>query len=595
MLHIDEKFKDNSPVKTVENIQSMLRKHGFDVEEKWFETGIEHCHSVTVTIAGTKLSAHGKGVSRELARASGHAELMERLQSGYRGAGGLAFTDMRQMTREELLQENRPYFERMAQFLNRTENVNFTAEDLAECSLGFGAVQACKTVPFFNAETGEKAYIPYQLLRSLYGTNGLAAGNSTAEAIVQGFSEIVERYCQRYFLEGKLTPPDVPEDYLAQFKTAYSVIEQVRAAGYMVIIKDCSMGDGYPVVASAIVNRKERSCRIMFGASPVFEIALERSLTEAFQGCAIKAMPFVKGFYVGKKRSADDIESAFTRGHANYPLEFFAEKASYDFKPFEDRSNLTNLDLVAYILRYLKKKDRTLLIRDLSHLGFHTYRLLVPGMSELHTYSFAGDPSYYRLNMQIKNVRSDLRKANTDELNAYKKTYCMQPTLVGDVPKFSEMTKIPLQLEPQQDRFLTLMSLAYAHWETGDRQQAYECLKTAQPYANITLREYVACLSQMVEMLVKGYSHEEAARLMSRFYDIRLLVTAQVNCANDNPFANFLISCNRECKDCRYANACAYPVNQSVTDRVNAAVAVFDNDAAFENLRNCIEIAKEKN
>jgi len=594
MLHIDEKFKDNSPVKTVENIQDRLREHGFEVHEDWYDSGVEHCHSIGVTITGTSLSAYGKGVTRELARASGHAELMERLQSGYRGAGSLNFPDIRMMNREELLEENSALFACMAHRIEETQGEHLSAEDIVEHCLLFGTMERCKSVAFYDTASDRKVYIPYYFLRNLYGTNGLAAGNSTAEAIVQGFSEIVERYCQRYFLEGKLTPPDVPEEYLAQFKTAYNVIEQVRASGYTVIVKDCSLGEGYPVVASAIVDTKNRSSRVMFGSSPVFEIALERSLTEVFQGCAIKAMPFIKGFHVGKRRSTNEVEAAFTKGHANYPFEFFAKQASYEFKPVEDRSGLSNQDLLAYILRYLKMKDRTLLIRDLSHLGFHTYRLIVPGMSELHTYMFSGKPSNYRLRGDTIHVRGDLRKADTEQLKSYCLLYHNDATQVGAKPSFKAMTGIHLKLDKKQDRFFTLMSLAYAAWELKDLKQAHAYASEAKLYANPQLSDYMECLCYMVELLCNDYTLDEAAHLMSRFYDLRLLVTAQVGCANGNPFANFMVTCNHKCETCGYAKMCEYPVNQSVTDRVNAAVAKFDIDAAFANLCECIVNAKEK-
>ena len=80
MKNIDERFKDASPVDTVNRIRRLMQTNGFGVEEEWRESGIKNCFSVRVTIAGTKLSSFGKGVTKELARASGHAELMERLQ-----------------------------------------------------------------------------------------------------------------------------------------------------------------------------------------------------------------------------------------------------------------------------------------------------------------------------------------------------------------------------------------------------------------------------------------------------------------------------------------------------------------------------------
>ena len=585
MMHIDEKFKDNSPVKTVENIRRLLLEHGIEVEEKWNDSGVENCHSMRLTIAGTTLGTNGKGVTRELARASGHAELMERLQSGYCGTGLLEIPDAVQMTREELLKL--AWFEPVAARIAEVEQIAFSVQDLADACVAYGEINDCKALPFLDVTTGEKVNVPYYLLNSLYTTNGLAAGNSLEEAIVQGFSEIVERYCQRYFLEGKLTPPDVPEDYLANCETAYSVIKQVREAGYDVIIKDCSMGDDYPVVASAIINPKDRSSRVMFGASPVFEIALERSLTEVFQGCAIHKMPFVQGFFVGKKRPAKDVEAAYVGGWANYPYEFYAQNASYDFKAFEDRSHLTNKDLLAYIKGYLRRNNRKMLLRDMSHLGFHTYRILVPGMSELSTFMFAGEPSLCRVNMKSRNIRGNLKKASFEELTAYKTAYYAQPVLRGNIPTFISMSKVPLKIELQQDHFLTLMSMAFAAWGTDDRAEALDFALQAKQYVGKNMKDYIECLCRMIEIMLQDRTADEAAELMIRFYHPFVLEGARRACLSANPFGNLIFTCDRICESCPHASRCKQPENAAVTEIVNRAAAAFDQDAAFARLREC--------
>ncbi len=593
MLHIDEKFKDNSPVKTVENIKSILRRNGFETVEKWTDSGISNCFSNRITIAGTTLGTNGKGVTEELARASGYAEMMERLQSGYIGGMSLQFADVRKMNREELLCESGEYLALMAEKIRETEEYSITAEDLADMSVAYGAVEACQAVPLLDVMSGKPVYLPYLTLRYLYSSNGLAAGNSTEEAIVQGFSEIVERYCQRYFLSGKLTPPDVPEEYLKQFETAYSVIEQVRAAGFTVSVKDCSMAEGYPVVASVIIDPKTCGTRIMFGSSPVFEIALERSLTEAFQGFGIKSLPFMKGVHVGSSLTAHEINSAFVAGHTSYPIEFFAYEPSFEFQPFDDRSGLTNKDLVAYILRYLKRKGRTLLLRDMSHFGFPTYRLIVPGMSELDTYGFAGENSNYRQILKLMYAALDLKTASIEELHAYKQLYRGQPHLPGDVPHFFAMTKIPLNVDVRKGRFLSLVSAAFAEWKTGDIAEAYQYAQAALQYAPATLQTYFGCLCRIIEMLLKQYSLDEAVRLLRRFYDPIILESARRSCDGKNPFESFLVSCNRVCESCAYAKYCQYTTNKAVEARINAAVAAFDNDAAFENLRKLIAQLQE--
>ena len=75
------RFKENSPVKTVEKIRAILDANGIQVEEHWFpESSIGTC-SLRVNIAGTLIGSNGKGINREYARASAYAEFIERLQN----------------------------------------------------------------------------------------------------------------------------------------------------------------------------------------------------------------------------------------------------------------------------------------------------------------------------------------------------------------------------------------------------------------------------------------------------------------------------------------------------------------------------------
>ncbi len=592
MAYIDEKFKDNSPAKTVENIRRLLSERGLEVEERWIESGIDHCYSNRVTIAGTNLGANGKGVSRELARASGHAELMERLQSGYRGVGTLQFSDARQMSREELTAENGAYFALMAEKTSENEYAAFTSEDMVDISLSYGAAETCLAIPMYDAVEDKMMYMPYALLRRAYSSNGLAAGNSTAEAIVQGFSEIVERYCQGKFLRQRLTPPTIPDDYLAKFPTAWSIITQIRQEGYQLLVKDCSLGEGYPVVASAVIDPETRGYRVIFGSSPVFEIALERSLTEMFQGCRLKTMPMVQGFFCGEKRTGKDMESAFTSGRSSYPMDFFGAEPSYEFRPFEDRSGANNQGLVAYILEYLKKKNRTMLLRDLSHLGFHTYRIIVPGMSELDTFVFSGKTSIYRLYLEIENCRTDLSKASFEELYAYKQFYAALPTTGGESPDISRLSTLPLMLEKSHSRFLGTMSAAYAEWATGNAAQAYRYLRAASPLAPAGEKEFLDCLQRLMEMRFNKYSLSDALPLLRVFYEPPLVEQAAACFREANPFSKYLFRCSKECESCQWAQVCRYAANLAVTERLNEAVRAFDNEGAFQKLRSCIAEAK---
>ena len=82
MNHIDEKFKDAKPEDTVKKIKGILDSLNIEVSEKWYDSGLDNCYSLTVRAKGGVPLTNGKGVTRELARASAYAEFIERLQGG---------------------------------------------------------------------------------------------------------------------------------------------------------------------------------------------------------------------------------------------------------------------------------------------------------------------------------------------------------------------------------------------------------------------------------------------------------------------------------------------------------------------------------
>lgn len=64
-----------------------------------------------------------------------------------------------------------------------------------------------------------------------YGSNGMSAGNTREEALVQGMSEVVERYVQKRIFSDRPALPDIPEDYLRRFEDIYGMYCAIRESG----------------------------------------------------------------------------------------------------------------------------------------------------------------------------------------------------------------------------------------------------------------------------------------------------------------------------------------------------------------------------
>lgn len=76
------RHKERDPRDTVATIAGILERLGIETDLRWCPRPYEGMHSNYVTIVGTTLSVSGKGTTKDYARASGYAELMERIQNG---------------------------------------------------------------------------------------------------------------------------------------------------------------------------------------------------------------------------------------------------------------------------------------------------------------------------------------------------------------------------------------------------------------------------------------------------------------------------------------------------------------------------------
>jgi len=403
----DAQFKDARPVATVEKILKILENHDIQTEETWFESNVPYCHALAIRIPGTGFCVNGKGLTPEFARASGYGELMERLQLGFTGAPGMqkdgsySFDETKYTPIDcaTLVDENSHRYEKLAGRVKDFLNVDLTpAQMLAQFANEDGKVPC---IPCFSLRTGRADWFPNDIRLRVYGSNGCAAGNSIEEAIVQALSEVVERHHQNEILLKDLTPPDVPEEVLQQCETAYNIISYVRSKGFQVVVKDCSLGMKFPVVCACFIHQATGKYHTHFGAYPVFEIALERALTETFQGRSISTIARFEDLTYNAADSASltNLVNEFTYGTWTKSPRFFCGTPSLPFNPSAGFSGSGNKALLRECVDYFDSLGCEILVCNHATLGFPTCHVLVPGYSEIfiNRLSFKNnDQRYYR-------------------------------------------------------------------------------------------------------------------------------------------------------------------------------------------------------
>ena len=244
------------------------------------------------------------------------------------------------------------------------------------------------SLPFVRQSDAEVVYFPSNLIENLYLSNGMSAGNTSAEAQVQCLSEIFERAVKREILEGELTLPDVPQEILAKYPSILAGIQGLEEQGFPVLVKDASLGGQYPVMCVTLMNPRTGGVFASFGAHPSFEVALERSLTELLQGRSFEGLNDLPRptFSSNAVTEPNNFVEHFIDSSGVVSWRFFSAKSDYDFVEwdFTNQGKNSNADEADELFGILENMGKEVYMAIYQHLGATACRILVPGYSEIY-------------------------------------------------------------------------------------------------------------------------------------------------------------------------------------------------------------------
>lgn len=380
---------------------------------------------------GTGLGANGKGVSKEFARASGYAELFERYQNDMMGprvtyGDKLPFlyaADERIMSSKEIASQDNAFIHmyfsqrgidgssvsKKAQAFRNLQKVD---------SMVYGLEDSYVTLPFYSMRNHKVVYLPKSTYNVYYGSNGMCAGNTSAEAIVQGISEILERVVQTNLFVNMPSLPDVPRAYIKRFP---EIDERLSLAennkDYRVSMKLCSRK--YPVAGLVVTELNTGRFGIKLGCHPDFGIAMERCMTEATQGQDFFDYTdrSTLDFSNENVRSSLNIYNSFKFGMGKYPYQLFRRCPSFEFDEPVDVSRLSNEKQARHMIDSLLAQGWDVLIRDVSYFGFPSYHIIIPGLSEMQKVTdaqFRATNTRYFVANLLNNKPEEIHGRNAD-------------------------------------------------------------------------------------------------------------------------------------------------------------------------------------
>lgn len=411
MLKGYEKHKDAKPLETIIKIRNILSDLDILVIESEWKISLDNYYSVRLVMdeLGIDVGANGKGLSREFALASAYSEFIERLQNhmilkknfGLMKEIECSYLDSKYLSNDELIDNCESIIK---QATNGTNDPNlFTISDRTLC------------YSFNDVLNNKLSYLPKSIL-NITGSNGMCAGNTPQEAIVQGICEIFERYSVRYIYENKISVPTIPVETVLKLDI-YEYIKALEEKGYSIVIKDCTLSGFIPVLAVIMFNRDFTKCLIRFGSDPNFEIALMRCISEGFQGASdydletnmitfdiLENKPYKTG-----NKAPDDFWSCI------FLKDFILSEAVPNYVNAFENEFTSNQESLDFLINKIRGNRNLIYIKDVSYLGFPSYYIYIPGLSEFYGNEYAY--IYLTTGQKIRPVLLNLPCSNSSDIS----------------------------------------------------------------------------------------------------------------------------------------------------------------------------------
>ena len=368
---------------SIEAMQAILKDLGCGTTFSQEKHPLQNCYSVNLasTEAPLHIYSNGKGTITQASTASALGEYIERLQTNN------FFIDFHLPKRSYYPDE--VAFPFGGDYLNDELDALYDAsgelsyEDLVDFNSDYE--DKIVALPFKKCLTDEKVYFPLNILSNLYVSNGLATGNTPKEAQVQALSEIFERYSKIQIIQNGYALPSFPEELVQSFKKLHCDIKTLRDEGYIIEVLDASLGGKYPVTAISLINPKNSTLFVSFGAHPILEVSLERTMSELMQGRGMDNLDAfeVPTFDMGFVADSSNLESHFIDSNGKLGFGFLKSQKDFEFAPWKYDGEGCE-DEYNFLTSIVSSMNKEIYLREYDYLGFYSCQMLVPSVSEVY-------------------------------------------------------------------------------------------------------------------------------------------------------------------------------------------------------------------
>lgn len=563
-------YKAVLPEETICRVRTILNKMGIKTQERLFDIDDLTCSArITLDYGNLKMfdiGTNGKGLNSKYALASAYGELMERLQNKMMIFGVKYVSKQFRSNNAELLEI--PNKDLDFRFFPDEEYRRITGEELnmhIEKWAPKSSVKmlnlSCKELydmpflPFYNVIDKEVDCLPYDIIRFAASSTGLCAGNIPEEAILQGLNEIFERYVlQRIYLDD-VCLPEIPMSCFKDTEIGHRILEMGKRTQYKFIVKDCSLGEGFPVVGLLVINAKKHAYTFRLGADCSMEIALQRCFTEIFQGCESSDDLFLLPIDFSENwKMTDEYNKNVVNGRGQFPVRILKNKTKASFQSPMWFLGDSFRERLQKRLSWLKERGYTLFVRDNSFLDFPAFHLYIPGLSNV-------DERLYDLQKDLLPIE-DYYKVPFD-FRLKRIGYIETVELIEKLKRDSRTSIRMFLYNSSAYNFLNrYMLIALLSYKIGNDKEAYiywDAFLKQKEKDNRPLSDYYYCIKDLFGLCSLNIANDEKTELLSSVYskEIVLKVLDDMKERND-VFVNFPIATCFDCLNCKLRQSCFY-------------------------------------
>lgn len=560
-------YKADTPENTIKRIKTILNNYGINTDCMIFgKEGVSYSARISIQFSDHNLNigTNGKGLTKEYAIASAYGELMERLcnkalifATKYSCKQFLKHnSDLKDL--EPLNLAFRYFPDEQYKTISAEELLSWTEELLPNSFFAQNPFQNewfdMPFLPFKDYFKQTTRYLPYDMLRLAAGSTGLCAGNTKEEAILQGINEIFERYVlQRIYID----QPRLPSIRLEAFsdseigKRIQLLQEQTK---WRFIIKDCSLGKGFPVMGLMIIDDIQGKFTFRLGADLSDEIALQRCFTEIFQGNNIDTSAFLPITISENLNITKEYENNVINGRGLFPESIFIDDAEIYENSLKPVSGNNIEECLTNVLDWLRQHNYNLYVRDNSFMNFPVYHLYIPGLSDISnslsdiSTHLLGKDEHYKIKEEFR-----LKRICKDEARSIVNKYRYDNKTVVRLFDYS--------LSPYNtvNRNLILSMLSYFIGEDKDAHSFMSAFLESKESNGQGLSSYYYCVKDMFLLKYKKYKIEDIVKILCTLYGQSIANEVCTDLQNrDRILMNFPIPDCFNCNTCNMKQHCDY-------------------------------------